>query len=45
MTLMEFSMIPLEKNASFSPYFTKLLAWIDESRLEYRLNPMGAVVE
>ena len=45
MTLMEFSMIPLDKGASFSPYVAKILTIVNESGLEYRLNPMGTVVE
>jgi len=45
MTLMEFSMIPLDKGASFSKYVAKVLALVDESGLEYRLNPMGTVIE
>ncbi len=45
MTLMEFSMIPLDKGPSFSEYVSKVLTIVDESRLDYRLNPMGTVVE
>ncbi|MFC1531852.1 MTH1187 family thiamine-binding protein [Thermodesulfobacteriota bacterium] len=45
MTLMEFSMIPLDKGASFSEHVAKVLSIVDESGLEYRLNPMGTVVE
>ena len=45
MILMEFSMIPLDKGSSFSPYVARTLEIIDESGLEYRLNPMGTVVE
>ncbi|MDY6974560.1 MAG: MTH1187 family thiamine-binding protein [Thermodesulfobacteriota bacterium] len=45
MTLMEFSIIPLDKGASFSPYVARVLAIVDESGLDYRLNPMGTVVE
>jgi uncharacterized protein (TIGR00106 family) len=45
MTLMEFSMIPLDKGSSFSPYVARILTIVDESGLEYRLNPMGTVVE
>ena len=45
MTLMEFSMIPLDKGASFSKYVAKVLTLVDESGLEYRLNPMGTVIE
>jgi uncharacterized protein (TIGR00106 family) len=45
MALMEFSMIPLDKGASFSRYVARTLTILDRSGLEYRLNPMGTVVE
>ena len=45
MTLMEFSMIPLDKGASFSDYVARILTIVDQSGLYYRLNPMGTVVE
>lgn len=45
MALMEFSMIPLDKGASFSPYVARTLRIVEESGLDYRLNPMGTVVE
>lgn len=45
MTLMEFSLIPLDKGASFSRYVAGTMGMIDESGLAYRLNPMGTVVE
>jgi len=45
MALMEFSMIPLDKGASFSRYVARTLSILDESGLDYRLNPMGTVVE
>ncbi len=45
MTLMEFSMIPLDKGSSFSKYVADILKIVDESGLDYRLNPMGTVVE
>jgi uncharacterized protein (TIGR00106 family) len=45
MTLMEFSMIPLDKGASFSKYVARNLDIIDRSGLDYRLGPMGTVVE
>ena len=45
MTLMEFSIIPLDKGASLSQYIAKVLTVVDESGLDYRLNPMGTVVE
>jgi uncharacterized protein (TIGR00106 family) len=45
MTLVEFSMIPLDKGTSFSPYVARLLSIIDESGLDYRLTAMGTIVE
>jgi uncharacterized protein (TIGR00106 family) len=45
MTLMEFSIIPLDKGPSFSSYVADILDIVDESGLEYSLNPMGTVVE
>jgi uncharacterized protein (TIGR00106 family) len=45
MALMEFSMIPLGKGSSFSEYVARSLKIIDESGLDYRMNPMGTVVE
>ena len=45
MTLMEFSMIPLDKGSSFSKYVAKNLDIIDKSGLDYRLGPMGTCVE
>lgn len=45
MTLMEFSIVPLDKGVSLSAYIAKALTIVDESGLDYRLNPMGTVVE
>ena len=45
MTLVEFSMVPLDKGASFSSYVARLLSIIDESGLDYRLTAMGTIVE
>jgi uncharacterized protein (TIGR00106 family) len=45
MTLMEFSLIPLDKGVSLSTYVARALTIVEESGLEYRLNPMGTVVE
>lgn len=45
MTLMEFSMIPLDKGASFSKYVAGTLDIVDASGLDYVLTPMGTVVE
>jgi uncharacterized protein (TIGR00106 family) len=45
MILLEFSMTPLDKGESVSPYVSRSLDIIDRSGLEYRLNPMGTVIE
>lgn len=43
--LLEFSMSPLDKGASVGEYVARSLDIIDKSGLEYRLNPMGTVLE
>ena len=45
MVLLEFSMSPIGKGESVSPYVAKSLEIIDKSGLEYRVNPMGTVLE
>jgi uncharacterized protein (TIGR00106 family) len=45
MVLVEFSMYPLDKGESLSPYVARSLEIIESSGLEYRLNPMGTVLE
>lgn len=45
MVLLEFSMSPLGKGESVSPYVARSLEIIDQSGLDYRLNPMGTVLE
>lgn len=45
MTLMEFSMIPLDKGHHFSSYVARILKIVDASGLSYRLTPMGTIVE
>jgi len=42
---MEFSIYPLDKGASLSPYVARALTIVEKSGLEYRLTPMGTVVE
>lgn len=44
-TLMEFSLIPLDKGDSFSAYVSETLKLVDVSGLDYVLTPMGTVVE
>ena len=45
MVLIEFSMFPLDKGESLSPYVARILDIIDQSGIPYRLNPMGTVLE
>ncbi len=43
--LAEFSIVPLDKGESLSEYVSKVLDLVDESGLEYKLTPMGTIVE
>lgn len=43
--LFEFAMFPTDKGASVSAYVSRLLRVIDEGTSQYRLTPMGTVVE
>ncbi len=43
--LLEFSMSPLDKGESVSQYVSRSLDIIDKSGVDYRLNPMGTVLE
>lgn len=43
--LAEFSIVPLDKGVSLSDYVSKILDMVDESGLDYKLTPMGTVVE
>jgi uncharacterized protein (TIGR00106 family) len=45
MVLMEFSMIPIGRGESLSPYVARILDIIDTSGLDYRLSAMGTIVE
>ena len=45
MVLLEFSMSPLGKGESVGKYVSRSLDLIDRSGVEYRLNPMGTVIE
>lgn len=45
MILLEFSMSPLGKGESVGKYVARSLDIIDQSDVEYRLNPMGTVLE
>ncbi len=43
--LLEFSMSPLGKGESVGKYVSRSLDIIDKSGVDYRLNPMGTVLE
>ncbi len=43
--LAEFSIVPLDKGVSLSDYVSKVLDLVDQSGLEYKLTPMGTIVE
>ena len=43
--LLEFSMVPTDKGESVSPYVSRIIKMIKETGLNYRLTPMGTVVE
>jgi len=45
MVLLEFSMSPLGKGESVGKYVARSIDVIDRSGLDYRLNPMGTVLE
>ena len=45
MVLLEFSMSPLGKGESVGKYVSRSLDIIDGSGVDYRLNPMGTVLE
>ncbi len=45
MVLMEFSMFPIGRGESLSPYVARTLDIIDKSGLNYRLTAMGTIVE
>lgn len=44
-TMIFFSMTPLDKGESVSEYVARSLNIIDESGLDYRLTPMGTIIE
>ena len=45
MVLLEFSMSPLGKGESVGKYVSRSLEIIDRSGVDYRLNPMGTILE
>jgi uncharacterized protein (TIGR00106 family) len=45
MVLLEFSMSPINKGESVSPYVARSLDIVDKSGLPYQLTPMGTIIE
>ena len=45
MTLLDFSMFPLDKGESLSPYVARILDIVDRSGLPYRCHSMGTTIE
>ena len=43
--MLEFSMSPMDKGESLGKYVSRSLNIIDKSGVDYRLNPMGTVLE
>ena len=43
--LAEFSIVPLGKGASVSPFVAEVIKIVAESGLSYKANPMGTVME
>jgi len=44
-TLAEFSIVPMGKGASISPFIARVMKIVAESGLSYKANPMGTVLE
>lgn len=45
MVLAEFSMFPTDKGESVSAYVSQIIDYIDKSGINYKLTPMGTVLE
>lgn len=43
--LIEFAMFPTDKGESVSAYVSRIINKIDESKLSYKLTPMGTIIE
>jgi len=43
--IVEFSIFPMDKGESLSPYVARAIKMIQDSGLPYELNPMGTCVE
>src|SRR5262249_394681 len=45
MVLLDFSMSPMDKGASVSPYVARVVAVVAASGLDYQLHAMGTILE
>lgn len=45
MVLVEFAMFPTDKGESVSAFVSQVINYIDNSGLEYKLTPMGTIIE
>ena len=45
MVLVEFAMFPTDKGESVSKYVSQVIDIIDKSGLNYKLTPMGTIIE
>ena len=45
MVMLEFSIFPIDKGESLSPYVSRCLDIVDRSGVAYKINPMGTVLE
>jgi len=43
--IVEFAIVPLDKGVSLSDYVSQVLDMVDNSGLDYKLTPMGTIVE
>ncbi|SMP14392.1 uncharacterized protein, MTH1187 family [Desulfurobacterium pacificum] len=43
--LVEFAMFPTDKGESVSSYVSRIIKFIDESGIPYKLTPMGTIFE
>ncbi len=43
--LLEFTMFPTDKGESVSTYVSRIIGMIDKRGIDYRLTPMGTIVE
>ncbi|MFW5904084.1 MAG: MTH1187 family thiamine-binding protein [Candidatus Saliniplasma sp.] len=43
--IVEFAIVPLDRGESLSEYVSQVVENVDESGLDYKLTPMGTIVE